>query len=361
MSVKDLTHNQNYGYENEVWLRIAAFLDSKAYETQRTYKGVIQEWTNFLGGEIGTNSGANLLINANDLHVIAYKRWLEEQPGQNSRYSSSSNLAEKALSKERSAKRGRDGTQNTLTNSTINKKFSALRRIYRMLIASNLKISSNPFDVDKVSVPSSKAGQKRPTEMLEFNKVKRVLNSPDTTTNKGKRDYAILCLLFGAGLRRSEVVNLRLADFKTSSQGKFYLLLRATKSRKDFEQAIPKFALNALQDYLEVRRGQKAKSGDPIFNSYLGQGGKKASNKALSDSGLYKMFKKYCKMADLNPHLTPHSARATAITKLLHDGFNHREVQEFSRHSSVQMVEVYDKRRLNLEDNPGLTLDYDVD
>ena len=43
-------------------------------------------------------------------------------------------------------------------------------------------------------MPSSKAGQKRPTEMLEFDKVKRVLSSPDTTTDKGKRDFAILCL-----------------------------------------------------------------------------------------------------------------------------------------------------------------------
>jgi hypothetical protein len=49
----------------------------------------------------------------------------------------------------------------------------------------------------------------------------------------------------------------------------------------------------------------------------------------------------------------------TAISKLLSDGISHREVQEFSRHSSVQMVELYDKRRIGVEDNPGKKLEYD--
>ena len=56
--------------------------------------------------------------------------------------------------------------------------------------------------------------------------------------------------------------------------------------------------------------------------------------------------------------VSPHSARATAITKLLSDGFSHREVQEFSRHASIQMVEVYDKRRISIDDNPASDLDY---
>lgn len=345
-------------FEHEIWLRIAAFLDSKAKETQRTYKGIITEWTSFLNSNTGTAEGAKALISASDLHVIAYKRWLENKSGQNPRYQSSNEITKEIINSNSKSQK-RDGTQSSLTNSTISKKFSALRRIYRMLIAAEIGIVSNPFDVDKVQIAPSKTGQKRPTEMLEFKKVKEILAAPDQKTDKGLRDYTILTLLFGAGLRRGEVCNLKIADLKKNPNGKDYLLLRATKSRQDYEQALPKFAVDAIKNYLKVREVQKAKSGDPIFNTYLGQGGKKPTNRSLSDSGLYKMFKRYCKQADLNIHLTPHSARATAITKLLHEGFNHREVQEFSRHSSVQMVEVYDKRRLNLEDNPGITLDYD--
>jgi integrase len=74
---------------------------------------------------------------------------------------------------------------------------------------------------------------------------------------------------------------------------------------------------------------------------------------------LYRLFKHYCEKAGATQFLTPHSARATAITKLLADGIPHREVQEFSRHSSIQMVELYDKRRLTVEENPGKELDYE--
>lgn len=62
---------------------------------------------------------------------------------------------------------------------------------------------------------------------------------------------------------------------------------------------------------------------------------------------LYGSWVRALTRAGLDPrHYTPHSARATAITKLLADGVPHREVQEFSRHSSVRMVERYDKRVL---------------
>ncbi len=56
--------------------------------------------------------------------------------------------------------------------------------------------------------------------------------------------------------------------------------------------------------------------------------------------------------------MSPHSARATAITKLLDSGFSHRDVQEFSRHASVQMVEIYDKRRLQVDESPAKKLEF---
>ena len=93
--------------------------------------------------------------------------------------------------------------------------------------------------------------------------------------------------------------------------------------------------------------------------SYRGQGGKAATNRPLSTSGLYSLFTQYCRLAGASKYITPHSARATAITKLLADGIPHRQVQEFSRHSSVQMVEVYDKRRIGVEENPAKDLDFE--
>ena len=83
------------------------------------------------------------------------------------------------------------------------------------------------------------------------------------------------------------------------------------------------------------------------------------SQKPISDTGVYLLFKHYCQVVGAGTHATPHSARATAITKLLADGIPHRQVQEFSRHASIQMVEWYDKRRFSVDENAGVGLEYE--
>ncbi len=341
-----------------LWLRIQAFLELKSTNTQNTYVGIIREWCEFLGATAGTSAAAQRILTANDLHAIAYRKWLEGQPGQRPRFQA--NLTStKAVSTQKNTRVKRDGLQSSLSNSTIAKKFAALRRVYRMLIASNLGISQNPFDVDKVPSPSAKSGQKRPTEMIPYEKVAQILNAPDLTTPRGIRDRALLCLLFGGGLRRSEVVGIRLGDVKVTAQGTMFLNLRATKARKDAQQALPTWAQPSLDRLIQERSSQGAGKGDYLFVSFKGPGALHCSNQPLTANGLYRIFLGYCRNAEVLEVATPHSARATAITKLLSDGLSHREVQEFSRHASVQMVEVYDKRRIGIDENPAKELKYD--
>jgi integrase/recombinase XerD len=253
----------------------------------------------------------------------------------------------------------KDGLDATQSNATIHKKFAALRRIYRMLIASNLGVVENPFEADKVPPPPKDAGRKRPTQMVEFERVMEILSSPDRATPKGRRDGAILALLFGAGLRRSEVVSLRIGDVRRTSSGTTYLYLRHTKAKRDAEQAVPDWAARELSEVIKDRKAQKASDGDYLFVGFSGQGGKTPTDKPMSDTGLYLLFKQYCIAAGAGAYVTPHSARATAITKLLADGIPHREVQEFSRHASIQMVEWYDKRRFDVEQSPAKGLTYE--
>lgn len=342
-----------------VWLRINAFLSLKSANTQRTYLAIIKEWCTFLGAEAGSSEAQRLIISAQDIHAIAYKAWLEKQPGQSPRYSRRNSPAEKSISTERH-KSPRDGTQSSLSNATIAKKFAALRRIYRMLLAYDLGIQHNPFDTDRVPAPRARSGQKRPTEMIEAQRVLEMISIPDASTEKGLRDKTLLAVLFAGGLRRSEIVKLKLGDVRQSESGLTYLRLRATKAGTDANQALPLWAGKLVQELRAMReRDHGAGSGDALFVGYRGHAGTTRSEEALSDSGLYKLFKKYCSLAGVQVPASPHSARATAITRLLSDGVPHREVQEFSRHASVQMVEAYDKRRLTIEDNPGIQLRYD--
>ena len=339
-----------------------AFLSMRSPNTRLTYAGIIREWCSFLGSEAGTPAGARKFLAATDLHAMAYKNTLEKKKGMQPRMKRSDSSSDSLVhtSDPRIARGGqkKSGLESTLANATIAKKFAALRRMYRMCIGAGLA-HENPFDSDKVPPPPKESGKKRPTEMIEFSVVKEILSLPDASTPKGLRDRALLAALFGGGLRRSEAVSLRIGDVRKSAQGTIFLRLRATKAKKDFDQAIPKWAAASVLALVEARKKEGASLGDFLFVGYRGQAGKSPSTEPMSENGLYRIFKSYCIRAGAGNFVTPHSARATAITKLLNDGVPHREVQEFSRHASIQMVEVYDKRRIGVDQNPAKDLDYD--
>lgn len=352
------TGNGTAAQQHELWIRLGAFLSLRTPNTRRSYLSVFKEWCEFLGAEIGTDKAASLVLQATDLHAQAYRAWLEKRPGERPRLMESQNTTRAIAKRKASSSSKKDGLQFTLSNATIWKKFAALRRMYRMIIASELGQRSNPFDIDKSPPPPKDSGKKRPTEMVPFDDVRRVLQGPNTKEPKGRRDMAVLAALFGGGLRRSEIIGLRLGDLSISHAGNAFLRLRATKSRKDFNQALPQWAAEIIFSLKKERERQGALAGDYLFTSFRGRGGTVATSNPVSSDGIYRLFKHYCEKAGVKAFVTPHSARATAITKLLADGVPHRLVQEFSRHSSVQMVELYDKRRIGVDENPAIGLDY---
>lgn len=226
--------------------------------------------------------------------------------------------------------------------STRRTKACLMSAFYDRLVMARI-IDFNPF-LGQMPKKPSRWAQVRPTEALEPVDVQALISSPDANTAVGIRDRALLCLLFGGGLRRSEVVGLKISDVRLV--GRYCVLrLRQTKNGDAANQGIPAWAFRAVNDYMQIRYAEGATHEDLLFGG-------------LSAYSLYLIFKKHCKRCGFTRRLTPHSARATAITKLLSDGHDYRAVQEFSRHSSVQMVEVYDKRFVRREDNPANLLDY---
>lgn len=349
----------------DFWMRLEAFLSMRSRQTYETYHYIIRQWCEFLGADVGSDAAAQKIKSASDVHAMAYIKWLSGLPGEIPRLvrKSKPQAATEILPPEkmvlRSGPQKKIGTDNLLSNATIAKKVAALRRIYRMLIGSGLVAVINPFDGDRVKSPPKEAGRKRPTEMLPFESVKSLIAAADDNTIKGLQDKAILACLFGGALRRSEIVNLRIDDVRRSQKGTLFLHLRATKAGKDANQALPAWAATVVQKHLMQRKKSGAQPISPLFCSFRGKAGLIPTNQPISASGVYKLFKLYCKRAELGDFFTPHSARATSITKLLSEGIPHRQVQEFSRHSSVQMVEHYDKRRIGVDENAAKDLEFD--
>lgn len=344
--------------DNQVWLRVTAWMSTLSPSTQTTYSGVIREFCDFLQVEAGSSAAAVAFLSINPTHSMAFREYLLQRPGQ----------APRAMKREQSEDRRvvldgmtmrqpADGMQTTAGNATVAKKLSCLRRMFRQLLP--LRIDKvNPFDSTECNPPSASSGRKRPTEMIRFSDAERLLElTIGQTHNRGIRDHAVVCLLLGGGMRRGEVIKITLADVRNTELGTMYIRLRATKSGKDFDQAIPQWAANAVHNLFIQRLDQGARPGDPLVNSYTGHGGTYPTHNQMSPAGVYLLFRGYCEQLGIKD-CSPHSARATAITKLLEDGKTHSEVMEFSRHSSVQMVEAYNKRRYSVDQSPANDLSY---
>ena len=150
----------------------------------------------------------------------------------------------------------------------------------------------------------------------------------------GARDAAILAILFGAGLRRSEVVALDHADFNSDSGA---LVVRAGKGRKDRLVYATNGALAALLAWLRVRGADPG----PLFLP-INKGGT-VQWRRLTDQAILNLLGKRATDARV-PHLSPHDLRRTFIGELLDRGADISTVQRLAGHANVETTARYDRR-----------------
>lgn len=294
---------------------ITIWLESKTHNTQRVYKRSVNKWREFLSSH---NCGISEAV---ALHLTAYVSLRQKEKGTKARYNN-----------------------DTLTSSaTIESEIGAIKSLYNMLVE-NEAVLKNPFADTNIKI---KQRTKRVTEALSEADIKRLIEAPDARDKEGLRDRVILSLLFGAGLRRSELLNLTIGDVRRSTEGKYYLVLRQTKKGKEEKQAVADFAQEALRDYIMIRVNESAQNDDPLIVNYFVTG---FIIGAMSDSTIYRVVKRYAKKIGCN-NITPHSMRASVCTKLLNDGHLNYDIMDFSRHSSVSMLEKYYKRSKEVRDS----------
>lgn len=177
-------------------------------------------------------------------------------------------------------------------------------------------------------------------EALTIEQVKNIFNSIDTSTLTGARDYALIKLLIGSGLRQCEVVNANVGSIQTMGdkkvifiQGKGYN--NAKENISDYVILTPS-VLNALQGYLKYR--PSAKDNEPLFTSMSDRN----NGERLTTRSIREIVKRIYKQNGIvSERITTHSTRHTAITLSLVGGATLQEAQALARHSNINTTMIY--------------------
>ena len=302
------------------WQAVRAHLDNQATNTARTYRAALRIWCEFLKVEEMSVEGAKAIIEATPLDAMRWVEALRKRKGQAPRFGGHSRAAA----------------------ATISKRVAAMRSIYNALLDAQV-VGDNPFNIRALRRLERDKTQKRPTTIVPFSQVSKLVEAPSAYTKEGVRDRAILALLFYAALRRSEIMNLLVCHLIFEDDG-LVIRLQQTKAQNDELQRVPKAAIPYIKALFDQRRFETASKNVPLVTEYFTLF-REPTDRQLCDKGLYRIFMGWCEHVGLGTEITPHSARATAITYLCEQGVPHRSIAAFSRHTSIQMVEKYDKLR----------------
>lgn len=238
------------------------------------------------------------------------------------------------------------------SSATINRKLVAIRSFIKWAMASKL-IDYNPLDVVKLP----KVQTETPTLAFDDQEVLQMINAPDLTTKKGQMNRIAMILLFSLGLRRSELVNIRLGDLYKERHHN--VLKIKGKGDKDRHMPVSDIIVLEISNYLEClsRSGITLENSDFLLQS--SRNGK--NNKPIDGSTIYRMINKYAKECGINKKVSPHSCRATAISHLLDTQKTPiRDVAIFAGHSKITTTERYDKRRENLDNSAAYDINYGI-
>ena len=214
-----------------------------------------------------------------------------------------------------------------LSPVTINHKLTSLRSFYRYLQREEY-VSDNPF----LLLKSLKTQQKNP-DFLYVDEMIELLDSIDDHTPLGRRNKAMLELMYASGLRCSEVVSLTLKQIDFKSQ----ILLIHGKGNKDRYVPFHDYVAELLYDYIETDRKElmlvQHHEHDYVF---VNKNGGKMTNR-----GVENVVNRVTQNYDPTKKIHPHTFRHSFATHLLQRGVDLRTVQELLGHESISTTEIY--------------------
>jgi len=201
----------------------------------------------------------------------------------------------------------------------------SIRGFYRFMVQEKI-ITHDPARL--VDLP--KTSLKLP-DVLSVAEVTQLLEAPDTDKPLGARDRAMLELLYAAGLRVSELVNLKLQDVNLEA-GFVRVFGKGSKERV---VPIGLHAKDKIEAYIRKSRITLLKS---RASPYLFVA---RAAKPITRQGFWKLLRKYATLAKLNKKVTPHSLRHSFASHLLEGGADLRAVQVMLGHVDIATTQIY--------------------
>jgi integrase/recombinase XerD len=214
-----------------------------------------------------------------------------------------------------------------LSSATITRKISALRGFHKFCLNETLTFE------DPTEFILTRSPIRRLPEVIPLEEIDRLMNMPSEATPEGMRDKAMLEMLYGCGLRISELVNLTLGQIHFEDS-----LLRIV-GIWDKTRILPvgEMALKALKRYLELGRPNFRNNAEVdkgiIFLNRFGE--------AITRVGAYLIVKKYLTRAYPERKYSPHTLRHSFATHILERGADIRTVQVLLGQTSIATTQIY--------------------
>lgn len=263
-----------------------AYLSDKSKNTQAAYRRDVEKYLDFL-----EENGIESLFDTNKSTVLTYL--LSQQKGGSAA-------------------------------STVSRSLSSLKMFYGYVTANGEGMPDPTLNLD---APTVKRNMPR---ILTAREVDRFLSAPNTRTAQGKRDHAMLELLYATGIKASELVMLDIKDVNTKAG-----FLHCRGGAKERILPIGQLASESLRRYLlqardEIRNGRET---DALFLNYTGE--------RMSRQGFWKRVRHYKEKAGIESEITPHILRNSFAAHLLENGADLAAIQEMLGHADISTTRIY--------------------
>lgn len=209
--------------------------------------------------------------------------------------------------------------------SSISRKLSSIRSFYKFLVLNNIT------DKNIFLIVSSPKKDKKIPKFINYSDINEIFNVPNINTPSGQRERLILEILYGSGVRVSELVNIKLKDINLNNKS----ILIYGKGSKERIVSFGDYAYEMILKY--INEGRVNLLGN-IKSDYLIVGKNKEN---LTTRRIEQIIDKIIEKTSIKLNITPHVFRHTFATHLLDNGCDLLVVQELLGHASLSSTEIY--------------------